>query len=230
MWRCRTSAGGYGDPRCSAAFAHAVNYHDGLLPAYKGVAATPFSLYHCESESGFTFHHMTEGIDAGPILEQRAVPIDEHSRVAEVDRRKAAAAVAALPRLLDRIAAGDRGRPQTEPGRYFSRADYRTVIEVPRPELVTTVELQRRIRAFGVVLVTIDGVAWPVTRLRGPSRPPALLPQRRRVGRTRRSDPRPPGPLPTHDFAGTSSVATVTVTFSPRPPPMTRSSDQPFFG
>lgn len=152
------------------AFDHAVNYHDGFLPWYKGVAATSFSLYHGEPTTGFTFHRMTEGIDAGPILVQGSVTTGDHTMFAEADRRKVAAGVAALPRVLDLIAAGDPGTPQTDAGSYFSGRDLRDVFNVRSPSGLTTTELQRRIRAFGSVRVTIDGVEWPVTRVR-PGRP-----------------------------------------------------------
>ena len=38
-----------------------INYHDGLLPNYRGVAATGWSIYRGESQSGFTFHRMASG-------------------------------------------------------------------------------------------------------------------------------------------------------------------------
>lgn len=148
------------------AFTQAVNYHDGLLPEYKGLGATSFSVYRGERRSGFTFHRMTEGIDAGPILVQGAVDIDERSVLAEVERRKAEAAVAALPRALDLIAAVDPGCAQVGAGSYTSERDYRALTRVARPDLLTAEELRRRIRAFGALRLTIDGVEWRVTRLR----------------------------------------------------------------
>jgi hypothetical protein len=147
-------------------FATAVNYHDGALPRYKGVGATSFSIYHGEATSGFTFHHMTEGIDAGAILVQDTVAVDEGSTFADVDRRKWRAAVAAVPRMLDLVAARDAGRPQTGPDSYFSRRDYLAATHVHEPELLTTAELRLRIRAFGAVHVEIAGATWPVTRIR----------------------------------------------------------------
>jgi hypothetical protein len=73
---------------------------------------------------------MTEGIDAGPILVQGAVDVDERSALVEVERRKATAAAAALPRALDLIAAGDPGDPQVGAGSYFSERDYRARIDL----------------------------------------------------------------------------------------------------
>src|SRR6185369_9436459 len=89
-------------------FAQAVNYHAGRLSRCRGVMATSFSVLAGEAESGFTFHRMKERVDAGPILEEGAVPI-AGGTAAEVGRRKLALAVAAVPRMLDRVAAHDPG-------------------------------------------------------------------------------------------------------------------------
>ncbi len=56
-------------------FSHAVNYHNGLLPKYRGLKATAWSMYHGEKDTGFTFHHMTEDFDEGAILLQDTVPL-----------------------------------------------------------------------------------------------------------------------------------------------------------
>ncbi len=152
-----------------SAFAYSVNYHDGLLPDYRGVMATSFSIFAGESRSGLTFHHMTGRFDAGPILLQDAVSIDERSPLHAVSRSKSVRAAATLPRLLELVARGERGRPQTGKGSYFSAHDWMAMTHLARPANATRGEILRRIRAFGVVHLTVGGERYPVTRLR-PSR------------------------------------------------------------
>ena len=152
-------------------FSQAINYHDGLLPAYRGVMATSFSIFAGESESGLSFHRMNERIDAGPILLQDSIAIDERSCLAEVSRRKRFRAVAALPRVLDRIAEGDPGRPQTGKGFYYSGDDWRAMTRLTQPGNATRAEILRRVRAFGVVHLTVDGAVYPVSRLRDAAAP-----------------------------------------------------------
>jgi methionyl-tRNA formyltransferase len=147
------------------ALPQSVNYHDGLLPAFRGVAATSFSIYHGAPQSGFTFHRMTAGIDEGPILVQGAVPVGTRS-FAQVDRAKATAAVRALPDVVDAIVTREPGRAQVGPASYFSGRDLVAVRAVPDPGTVPAEELARRIRAFGRVYLAFDGVTWPVTRIR----------------------------------------------------------------
>ncbi len=172
------------------AFAQAVNYHDGLLPEYKGVAATSFSIYNGEATSGFTFHHMTEGIDAGPILVQGSVTVDERSTLADVDRRKAHVAVAALPDVFDLVAASSPGRAQDRPGSYCSGKDLTALSLVARPDLLSADELLRRIRAFGRIGLEFDGAVWPVTRMRSgrPGRPDRGFTVATADGRSLRAD------------------------------------------
>lgn len=143
-----------------------VNYHDGALPEHRGLSATPFSLYAGEAVTGFTFHWIDEGLDTGDVLLEGVVPADPRAGLAEVVRLKARAAAAALPRVLDLVAAGDSGRPQAgEPG-YHSGAEGREMRRVDDPGRLTAGEMLRRVRAFGLIEITIDGTPQPVTRLR----------------------------------------------------------------
>jgi folate-dependent phosphoribosylglycinamide formyltransferase PurN len=146
-------------------FAQAVNYHAGLLPHYRGVMATSFSILAGESESGFTFHRMTERVDDGPILVQGAVPVDGASSD-DVARRKLAAAIAALPEVLEKLARNEPGLPPGKGGPPFRARDWAALIRVTRPEYLTARELRQRILAFGNIEITIGGVPYPVTRLR----------------------------------------------------------------
>jgi phosphoribosylglycinamide formyltransferase-1 len=52
-----------------------VNIHPSLLPAFPGVDAQKQALRHGVKMSGVTVHLVTEDLDAGPIIIQRAVPV-----------------------------------------------------------------------------------------------------------------------------------------------------------
>jgi phosphoribosylglycinamide formyltransferase 1 len=58
------------------AFPHAVlNIHPSLLPAFPGVDAQQQAVAFGVKISGVTVHLVTEDLDAGPIIIQRAVPV-----------------------------------------------------------------------------------------------------------------------------------------------------------
>ncbi|MEA2605218.1 MAG: phosphoribosylglycinamide formyltransferase 1 [Acidobacteriota bacterium] len=52
-----------------------VNIHPSLLPAFPGLDAQEQALAHGVKVSGCTVHLVDEGLDSGPIVVQRAVPV-----------------------------------------------------------------------------------------------------------------------------------------------------------
>jgi phosphoribosylglycinamide formyltransferase-1 len=55
-----------------------VNIHPSLLPSFPGVDAQAQALAHGVKVSGCTVHFVDEHLDAGPILVQRAVRVEEN--------------------------------------------------------------------------------------------------------------------------------------------------------
>jgi methionyl-tRNA formyltransferase len=51
-------------------------YHPSLLPKYRGRSAINWTLINGETVTGFTIFWLDKGIDTGPILLQKEVPID----------------------------------------------------------------------------------------------------------------------------------------------------------
>ena len=81
-------------PFVDAFGGHAVNTHPALLPSFKGWHAVRDALEFGVKVTGTTVHLVTEEVDAGPILAQEAVPVEDgdteatlHERIKEVERR-----------------------------------------------------------------------------------------------------------------------------------------------
>ncbi len=66
-----------------------VNVHGSLLPRYRGAAPIQWALIHGDTETGITTMLMDEGMDTGPMLLQRVVPIEPEDTAAELGRRLA---------------------------------------------------------------------------------------------------------------------------------------------
>jgi phosphoribosylglycinamide formyltransferase-1 len=65
-------------PAFVAAFPRRIlNVHPSLLPAFPGVDAQAQALAHGARVSGCTVHLVDEGLDSGPIVVQRAVPVED---------------------------------------------------------------------------------------------------------------------------------------------------------
>ena len=53
----------------------ALNLHFGPLPRYRGVAPIAWAIINGEAATGVTLHHINVGVDNGPIVSSKAVPI-----------------------------------------------------------------------------------------------------------------------------------------------------------
>ena len=81
-----------------------VNLHASLLPKYRGAAPINWAIARGEVETGVCLMQMDEGLDTGPVLTRRAVPIGPDETAPELSRRLAALGAEMvrdeLPRLL----------------------------------------------------------------------------------------------------------------------------------
>lgn len=63
----------------------AINYHDSLLPKYAGVFATARAVINNEKHHGITWHFMNSKFDAGDIIIQHQISIDDDETTASLN-------------------------------------------------------------------------------------------------------------------------------------------------
>ncbi|UCF66028.1 MAG: hypothetical protein JSV80_09450 [Acidobacteriota bacterium] len=153
-------------PPLIASIERIVNYHNGLVPHYRGLSATGWSLYRGEERTGFTFHDMVAGIDKGPIVLQGSVPVLPGVSVRRHDYYKTALAAASIPAVLAHLVDGESPTPQESSGSYFSAAARTAITTVEEPRSHSEAELRRRLQAFGTLSISLEGGSLPVTSLR----------------------------------------------------------------
>lgn len=93
-----------------------VNLHFSLLPRWRGAAPVQHAIRAGDEVTGLTTFVLDEGMDTGPILEQREVPIGPDETAGELLERLAELGAPQLVRGVRRLAAGDRPRPQPDEG------------------------------------------------------------------------------------------------------------------
>ncbi|QJT83081.1 bifunctional UDP-4-amino-4-deoxy-L-arabinose formyltransferase/UDP-glucuronic acid oxidase ArnA [Kosakonia sp. MUSA4] len=81
----------------------AFNLHGSLLPAYRGRAPLNWVLVNGETETGVTLHRMVARADAGAIIAQQRVAIEENDEALSLHRKLSEAAKAMLSSVLPDI-------------------------------------------------------------------------------------------------------------------------------
>jgi phosphoribosylglycinamide formyltransferase 1 len=83
-----------------------INVHPALLPAFPGIDALQQAIDHGSKITGVTVHFVDEGVDSGPIIMQRPVPVAPSRDWDETERAIHATEHALLPETIRLIAAG----------------------------------------------------------------------------------------------------------------------------
>jgi methionyl-tRNA formyltransferase len=125
----------------------ALNIHASLLPRWRGAAPIQRALLAGDGETGVSIMQMDAGLDTGPVLMQKRIPIVPDDDAAALHDKLAVLGAEAIVAALDDIEAGRaRALPQPEDGvTYAAKIDKRdTHLEWSRP----APELERAVRAF----------------------------------------------------------------------------------
>ncbi len=124
-----------------------VNTHASLLPRHRGAAPMMAAILAGDQETGITLMQMDAGLDTGPILAQRAIPIAQDDTTGTLTPKLARVAAELVLEKLPLILAGEI-EPQLQDE---SRATlFRTIqkeegrVDWSRP----ADEIERRVRAF----------------------------------------------------------------------------------
>ena len=83
-----------------------VNVHPALLPSFPGLDAIGQALEHGVRVTGVTVHFVDEGVDTGPIILQRPIPIPDDRDRAALEQAIHATEHVLLPEAIRMIAAG----------------------------------------------------------------------------------------------------------------------------
>lgn len=136
----------------------AINLHFSLLPKHRGASPVQHTILGGDPEAGVSTMLMDRGLDTGPILLQRAVPIGLEETTAELGLRLAEIGGELLIETLDRLAAIDlTPTPQDE-----TAASWAPVLRKEDGFIdwrAAPAALARRVRAF---------TPWPPVVCNGP--------------------------------------------------------------
>ena len=124
-----------------------VNVHASLLPRWRGASPIQAAIAAGDNETGVTIMLMNEGLDTGPILTQRRVPIRERTNAEELSHQLAFLGAQALIEVLPSYLSGMLA-PLPQDGTYQT---YAPMLKKEEGELdfsKPAYELDRKVRAF----------------------------------------------------------------------------------
>ncbi|MBI3302064.1 MAG: methionyl-tRNA formyltransferase, partial [Deltaproteobacteria bacterium] len=130
-----------------------INVHASLLPRYRGAAPIQWAIARGEAETGVTIMRISEQMDAGDILLQKAIPIADDDTGGSLHDKLAQLGAEALREALTLLKHGQlAARPQNE-----DEATYAPLIKKEDGRIdwsQDAVTIARRVRAFN---------PWPST-------------------------------------------------------------------
>jgi len=130
-----------------------INIHGSLLPRGRGAAPIQAAILAGDQETGITIMKMDPGVDTGPMLSQRAIPISPDDTAGTLFEKLAPIGAELLLETLPRYLSGEL-QPQLQPvdgvtyAPMLKKADGRLDFTQP------AAALERRVRAFN---------SWPGT-------------------------------------------------------------------
>lgn len=124
-----------------------INVHASLLPKYRGAAPIQWAIAYGETETGITIMRISERMDAGDILLQKAIPIADNDTGGTLHDKLAILGAQALRESLTLLKQGQLiAQPQNE-----AEATYAPLIKKDDGRIdwsKEAVTIERRIRAF----------------------------------------------------------------------------------
>ncbi len=124
-----------------------INVHGSILPRWRGAAPIQAAILAGDRETGVTIMKMDPGIDTGPILSQRYLPIDPEETSGTLFAKMAPLGTDLLLETLPKYLSGAfQPMPQPEEGATYTKMLKKEegLLDFAHP----AVELERRVRAF----------------------------------------------------------------------------------
>jgi methionyl-tRNA formyltransferase len=142
-----------------------INCHPAMLPRHRGPIPIAWAIRDGDSRHGVTWHWMDADLDTGGILAQAPVPMqDDDFDYTDLGPRTARIAFGLLPRVFERVAAGDPGDAQPAEGATWAGhfgEDYAT-IDWTRPARA----IHDQVRAWAFANAS-SAVVGPIAELEG---------------------------------------------------------------
>lgn len=143
-----------------------INYHNSLLPKYRGLYATSWSMYFNEKTTGYTYHIVNEGIDDGDVILQEEFDIDYSKTPYEIELIKTYRAASKINELLNMLKLDNiKTKKQVGERSYFGKNDLIRLQDVGVIEIEKLNLYKKIINCFGGIYINYKGDKVYVTKI-----------------------------------------------------------------
>ncbi len=80
-----------------------INFHYALLPHYRGMNIPTWVIYNEETQTGITWHYVTEKIDCGKIISQKVIKIGENTTAFDITREGMRLGIEAFKEFIGKL-------------------------------------------------------------------------------------------------------------------------------
>jgi len=97
-----------------------VNFHQSLLPFYRGRHPLNWAIINNEPFTGITFHFMNQNFDEGDIIFQKKIKISPNDTIITLYNKTIKEGNKAVPRIIDILSSGHNTRSQRGKSSYYA--------------------------------------------------------------------------------------------------------------
>ena len=162
-----------------------VNIHASLLPRWRGAAPIQRAILAGDAETGVTIMQMEAGLDTGPMLLKRTIPIGPDDSGGSLHDRLADLGANVIVEALDSLASGAI-TPEPQPGDGVTYAAKLEKAEARIDWTARATEIERRVRAFN---------PWPIAESRYEGEQLRILRAKADMEESERLGGQPPGTI-----------------------------------
>jgi methionyl-tRNA formyltransferase len=138
-----------------------LNIHASLLPRWRGASPIQHAIWHGDTQSGVGIMQMEEGLDTGPVLLERAVPIRDTTTAQSLHDELSALGAVLILEALAKLEAGEKITPISQDNEHMTYAPLLTKEDGLIDWRQDAAQIDRQIRALnpwpGVWTKTYDG-------------------------------------------------------------------------
>ncbi len=99
-----------------------INLHPSLLPHYRGCFSAPWVIINGEETTGYTYHRMVEGFDAGNVILQERIPVRNEDTGFSLFHRLIVEGIKSFEKVFVKaVVQHDKETPQPDGGSYYPR-------------------------------------------------------------------------------------------------------------